>query len=85
MTQHRLVTPGHDLHERAERAVADPTLQRALRNLDRRLYTARDVAEHPQSLKDRAAQIRLVPQETIATLRDDAQWIKDQLLRTTES
>jgi len=33
----------------------------------------------------RAAQIRLVPQETIATLRDDAQWIKDQLLRTTKS
>jgi L-lactate dehydrogenase complex protein LldF len=58
MTQHRLVTPGRDVRERARRAIDDPTLQRALRNLDRRLYTARDVAQYHQGLKDRAAQIR---------------------------
>ncbi|MCU1428596.1 MAG: iron-sulfur cluster binding protein [Actinomycetia bacterium] len=53
------------MRERATRAVADPTLQRALHNLDRRLYTARDVAvQHPE-WKDRAAAIR---RETIADL-----------------
>src|SRR4051812_15797392 len=56
--QHRLVTPGRDVRERATRAVADETLQRALHNLSRRLYTARDVAEHHGDLKDRAAALR---------------------------
>jgi L-lactate dehydrogenase complex protein LldF len=62
---HNLVTPGKDVRERATRAVNDDTLQRALRNLDRRLYTAREVAIHHQHLKDRAAAIR---RETIADL-----------------
>jgi L-lactate dehydrogenase complex protein LldF len=64
-----LVTPGRDVRERAQRAIADPTLQRALRNLDRRLYTARDVAQYHQSLKDRAAQIRR------STLADFDGWL----------
>ncbi|MDQ1519067.1 MAG: L-lactate dehydrogenase complex protein LldF [Actinomycetota bacterium] len=47
-----------DLSARAERAVADESLQRALRNLDRRLYTTHDVASQHGDLKDRAAAIR---------------------------
>jgi L-lactate dehydrogenase complex protein LldF len=66
---HRLVTPGRDLAERARRAVADDELQRALRNLDRRLYTARHVAEHHGDLKDRAAAIRR------STLADLDHWL----------
>ncbi len=46
-------------------AVADPDLQHALRNLDQRLFTARDVeAKFPQ-LKERAAAVR---RETLADL-----------------
>jgi L-lactate dehydrogenase complex protein LldF len=53
------------MRARTARAVADPTLQRALRNLDRRLHTAAAVeAEHPD-WKDRAAAIR---RETLADL-----------------
>lgn len=65
MSAHKLVTPGKDVRERATRAVNDDTLQRALRNLDRRLYTAHEVALHHRDLKDRAAAIR---RETIADL-----------------
>jgi L-lactate dehydrogenase complex protein LldF len=67
--QHHLVTPGRDIHERAARAVDDPVLQRALRNLDRRLYTAREVALHHGELKDRAAAIRR------STLADLDRWL----------
>jgi L-lactate dehydrogenase complex protein LldF len=66
---HRLVTPGKDVRERATRAVADETLQRALRNLDRRLYTAREVALHHDDLKHRAAAIRR------STIADLDQWL----------
>jgi L-lactate dehydrogenase complex protein LldF len=67
--RHHLVTPGRDVRERATRAVADPELQRALRNLDRRLYTAREVATNYGRLKDRAAAIRR------STLADLDQWL----------
>jgi L-lactate dehydrogenase complex protein LldF len=53
------------MRERAARAVGDATLQRALRNLDRRLHTARTVQEEHADWKDRAAAIR---RETLADL-----------------
>ncbi len=59
------MTPGRDVRERAARAVADAQLQRALHNLDRRLYTARDVQDEHADWKDRAAAIR---RETLADL-----------------
>jgi L-lactate dehydrogenase complex protein LldF len=62
---HRVVTAGDTLAERAASAVADPDLQQALRNLDRRLFTSRDVAEDFPELKDRGAAIR---RETLADL-----------------
>jgi L-lactate dehydrogenase complex protein LldF len=55
---HGIVTPGQTFAERATSAVADPDLQGALRNLDRRLHTARAVADTTPELKDRAAAIR---------------------------
>lgn len=55
---HDIVTPGNDFHERTATAVADPRLQQALHNLDRRLRTAGiSAAAHPE-WKDRAAAIR---------------------------
>jgi L-lactate dehydrogenase complex protein LldF len=60
-----IVTPGDDFRERTQVAVRDPQLQRALRNLDRRLYTARDVQDAHADWKDRAAAIR---RETLADL-----------------
>ncbi len=54
----RVVTPGRDFKERAERALADPALQGAMRNLDRRLFTAAAVERTTPGLKDRAAAIR---------------------------
>ena len=65
MSGHGIVTPGRDLRERTAVAVSDPTLQRALRNLDRRLGTAASVQEHHADWKDRAAAIR---RETLADL-----------------
>lgn len=62
---HGLVTPGRTLKERATRAVADAELQRALHNLDVRLFTARDVEDNHRALKDKAAAIR---RETLADL-----------------
>jgi L-lactate dehydrogenase complex protein LldF len=53
-----IVTPGRDFRTRAAHAVADPSLQHALRNIDRRLFTARDVARDHGDWKDRAAAIR---------------------------
>lgn len=61
----RVVTPGRDFAERAERALADASLQGALRNLDRRLFTAAEVARTTPELKDRAAAVR---RETLADL-----------------
>ena len=74
---HGLVTPGRDIKERAAVAVADPELQRALRNLDTRLHTARAVSEHHADLKGRAAAIR---RETLADL---GAWL-DRLQETLE-
>lgn len=54
----RVVTPGNDLRERAGIALADAELQRALRNLDQRLFTAREVQDHSPELKDRVAEVR---------------------------
>ncbi len=62
---HGLVTPGRDVSERAAVAIADPELQRALRNLDVRLRTAAQVEAESPELKDRAAAIR---RRTLANL-----------------
>ncbi|MGZ4799557.1 MAG: LUD domain-containing protein [Acidimicrobiia bacterium] len=62
---HHVVTPGTNLAERASAAIADVDLQHALRNLDRRLFTARDVADDFPELKERAAALR---RETLADL-----------------
>ena len=62
---HGVVTPGASIGERAAHAIADPELQRAMRNLDVRLPTARIVADHLSALKDRAAALR---RETLADL-----------------
>ncbi len=62
---HGLVTAGTTVAERAAAAIADPGLQRALRNLDTRRYTARAVADGMPERKDRAAAIR---RETLADL-----------------
>ena len=64
-TSHGVVTPGATVAERASAAIADPELQLALRNLDTRLFTARDVADSTPELKDRAAALR---RETLADL-----------------
>ena len=72
---HAIVTPGHDFQERTATAVADPVLQQALHNLDRRLRTAGEsAAAHPE-WKDRAAAIRR------ETLLDLDGWL-DRLERT---
>src|SRR5437879_601360 len=62
---HRVTTPGRDFRERSARAVADPELQHALRNLDRRLRTAEEIAAAHPEWKERAAAIR---RETLADL-----------------
>ncbi len=67
---HGLVTPGTTIGERAAAAIADPGLQRALRNLDTRRYTARAVADGMPERKDRAAAIR---RETLGDLEG---WVK---------
>ncbi|HWS44778.1 MAG TPA: LutB/LldF family L-lactate oxidation iron-sulfur protein [Acidimicrobiia bacterium] len=65
MSGHDITTPGHDFRDRSAHAVDDPDLQRALRNLDRRLRTAAAAqAAHPD-WKDRAAAVR---RETLADL-----------------
>jgi L-lactate dehydrogenase complex protein LldF len=53
-----VVTPGRDMRARAASAVGDPVLQTALRNLDRRLHTARAVQDAHADWKDAAARIR---------------------------
>ncbi len=65
VTGHSVTTPGRDFHERSAHAVADPQLQHALRNLDRRLRTAEEVATAHPEWKERAAAIR---RETLADL-----------------
>jgi L-lactate dehydrogenase complex protein LldF len=62
---HEVITPGDTLAARAASAVADVELQHALRNLDRRLFTARTVEESFPHLKARAAALR---RETLADL-----------------
>ena len=62
---HGITTPGADFHERTATAVADPVLQQALHNLDRRLHTAGAAAAAHPDWKDRAAAIR---RETLADL-----------------
>jgi L-lactate dehydrogenase complex protein LldF len=64
-----ITTPGGDFRERTAAAVADPVLQQALQNLDRRLRTAAEAdAAYPER-KDRAAAIRR------ETLRDLDGWL----------
>ena len=75
---HGLVTPGATVGERAAAAIADPGLQRALRNLDTRRYTARAVAEGMPERKDRAAAIR---RETLADLEGWVQRASGALTR----
>jgi L-lactate dehydrogenase complex protein LldF len=65
MSGHDVTTPGHNFHERSASAVADSNLQHALRNLDRRLRTAEEVAAAHPEWKERAAAIR---RETLADL-----------------
>jgi L-lactate dehydrogenase complex protein LldF len=55
---HGIVTPGDNFVARATSAVANPELQRALRNLDSRLDTARAIADTTPEMKDDAAGIR---------------------------
>ena len=55
---HAIATPGDDFHERTANAVANPVLQKALHNLDRRLRTASTSAAAHPDWKDRAAAIR---------------------------
>jgi len=62
---HRVVLPGSTMAERSAASIADPEMQRALRNLDQRLHTARAVGEHHADWKDRVAAIR---RETLADL-----------------
>jgi L-lactate dehydrogenase complex protein LldF len=62
---HGLVTSGRTFRDRAARALDDPELQQALRNLDVRLGTAAEVERDHRALKDRAAAIR---RETLADL-----------------
>ena len=66
---HGIATPGHDFHERTATAVADPVLQQALHNLDRRLRTAGTAAAAHPDWKDRAAAVRR------ETLRDLDGWL----------
>jgi L-lactate dehydrogenase complex protein LldF len=62
---HAITTPGADFQARTANAVANPVLQKALHNLDRRLRTASaSAAAHPD-WKARAAAIR---RETLADL-----------------
>ncbi|MFZ4584478.1 MAG: lactate utilization protein B [Acidimicrobiia bacterium] len=65
MSGHQIVTPGATMRDRTEAAVADTELQSAISNLDRRLFTARAVADSTPDMKDRAAAIR---RETLADL-----------------
>ncbi len=53
-----LVTPGRSVRERTAAAVADPDLQAALRNLDRRLRTGTDLARGRPDLRSSAAALR---------------------------
>jgi L-lactate dehydrogenase complex protein LldF len=55
---HGITTPGRDFQERTASAVADPVLQQALHNLDRRLRTAGEAAAAHPDWKQRAAEIR---------------------------
>ncbi len=55
---HAITTPGADFHERTANAVANPVLQQALHNLDRRLRTAGAAADAHPDWKDRAAAVR---------------------------
>jgi L-lactate dehydrogenase complex protein LldF len=66
---HGIATPGSDFRERAASAVADPVLQQALHNLDRRLRTAGEAAAASPGLKESAAEIRR------ETLRDLDGWL----------
>lgn len=78
MSGHRIVTPGATMRERGAAAVADPELQRAISNLDRRLFTARAVADTTPAMKDRAASIR---RETLADLDGWIDRLEDALVR----
>jgi L-lactate dehydrogenase complex protein LldF len=72
---HGITTPGADFHDRTANAVANPVLQQALHNLDRRLRTAGTAAAAHPEWKERAAAIRR------ETLRDLDGWL-DRLERS---
>src|SRR5882757_3100024 len=74
-TGHLITTPGADFHDRTANAVANPVLQQALHNLDRRLRTAGTAAAAHPDWKDRAAAVRR------ETLRDLDGWL-DRLERS---
>lgn len=65
MSGHSIVTPGPTLRARSQVALHDTELQSAISNLDRRLFTARAVADSAAADKSRAAAIR---RETLADL-----------------
>ena len=69
MSGTHITTPGSDFRERGAYAVGDGQLQRALRNLDRRLRTASVAAAAHPEWKTRAAAIRR------ETLRDLDGWL----------
>lgn len=75
---HGVITPGGNFSERATSAVANPELQRALRNLDTRLHTARAVADTTPEMKDRAAAMR---REVLADLDGWLDRLEDSLTR----
>jgi len=61
---HGIITPGNSFAERATSAIANPELQRALRNLDIRLHTAGAVADTMPEMKDRRIYIELATKTT---------------------
>lgn len=65
MTEHNVVTPGRNMRERSEAAVADPALQEGLHNLDGIRFLARWATGALVDLRSRAALIR---RETIGDL-----------------
>ena len=65
MSGHSIVTPGPTMRARSKVALRDNELQAAISNLDRRLFTARAVADTDADTKARAAAIR---RETLSDL-----------------
>lgn len=58
MTEHGVVTPGRDMRERSEAAVADPVLQDGLRNIEGIRFLARWATGALRELREQAHRIR---------------------------